>query len=287
MTILYHYCSNSAFHSIVENKSIWLSSLSLSNDSMEGKLVTEVLYELSKKDGLNKTSIKRLQDSAKSLEDIIDGLGFCLSEEGDLLSQWRGYASDATGVSIGFSKNYLETISETSKDLYGTGFSLSKVEYEKNKQKKLIEPTYLKIKDLIKQGAFNNVGLHGLLDLRTQEEIDKESAEVKKISKSLSLTVLTLFAKLFQLKTKAFREEQEWRLISYFVKSGTDPCLFRAKKNRIIPYRKFELPVLKEDSISEVIIGPKNITPDYVIKSFLNQHGFKGVKVLRSEAAYR
>ena len=33
---LYHYCSNEAFCSILKSKSLWLSSLSLSNDKMEG-----------------------------------------------------------------------------------------------------------------------------------------------------------------------------------------------------------------------------------------------------------
>lgn len=108
MTILYHYCSNNAFHSIIENSSIWLSSLSLSNDSMEGKLVAEIIGLIAKDDELDQAATERLQESVFRLEQFVDGLGFCLSECGDLLSQWRGYADDATGVSIGFSKNYLE-----------------------------------------------------------------------------------------------------------------------------------------------------------------------------------
>jgi hypothetical protein len=74
---------------------------------MEGKLVTEILALLAKDDGLDETDTQRLQQSAAGLEEVIDGLGFCLSEDGDLLSQWRGYAADASGVSIGFSKEYL------------------------------------------------------------------------------------------------------------------------------------------------------------------------------------
>ena len=46
--ILYHYCSNIAFHSIIENRRIWLSSLSLSNDSMEGRIVAEILARMAK-----------------------------------------------------------------------------------------------------------------------------------------------------------------------------------------------------------------------------------------------
>jgi len=97
MMILYHYCSNTDFHSIIENRRILLSSLSLSNDSMEGKLVAEILARIAKADGLDQPATRRLQESVSRLEQLFDGLGFCLSEDGDLLSQWRGYAADATG----------------------------------------------------------------------------------------------------------------------------------------------------------------------------------------------
>ena len=33
---LYHYCSNDTFLSILRNSELWLSELTLSNDSMEG-----------------------------------------------------------------------------------------------------------------------------------------------------------------------------------------------------------------------------------------------------------
>jgi len=87
MTNLYHYCSNDSFHSIIENRSIWLSSLSLSNDSMEGKLLADIIFTLAQDDGLNTDAIKQLQLSIENLENIIDALGFCLSKQGDLLSQ--------------------------------------------------------------------------------------------------------------------------------------------------------------------------------------------------------
>ncbi|MDP2064189.1 MAG: DUF2971 domain-containing protein, partial [Phaeovulum sp.] len=37
-------------------------------------------------------------------------LGFCLSEESDLLSQWRGYAQDGAGFSVSFSVEKLKHI---------------------------------------------------------------------------------------------------------------------------------------------------------------------------------
>ncbi len=62
----------------------------LSNDSMEGKLVSEILREIATEDGLDQTAMDGLQIHLTTLEQVIDGLGFCLSEERDLLSQWRG-----------------------------------------------------------------------------------------------------------------------------------------------------------------------------------------------------
>jgi len=287
MTILYHYCSNHAFHSIIENRAIWLSSLSLSNDSMEGKLVADILARIAQSDGLDHVATQRLQESVAALEKIIDGLGFCLSEDGDLLSQWRGYAADASGVSIGYSKEYLEKLAEAIRDPEKPGFTLQKVEYEYENQECLVKPTYLKVKELIEEGAFKIPGKRGLLDDRSDEEVEREKDKIVDAYQRLALTMLALFSKLFLLKTKAFREEREWRLISYFMKQGNDVCSFRALTDRIAPYRKYGLLELQSEPIVEVILGPKNVTPNYVIDSFLKQRGFVNVKVLRSEATYR
>lgn len=53
----------------------------------------------------------------------------CFSENGDLLSQWRGYANDAKGISIGFNKDILQT--------FGTGgynYHFKKVIYKSQDQ---------------------------------------------------------------------------------------------------------------------------------------------------------
>ena len=287
MTVLYHYCSNAAFHSIVENRSIWLSALSLSSDTMEGKLVTDVIAQMAKSDGLDQANIQRLKESVSLLEQIMEGLGFCLSEEGDLLSQWRGYADNASGVSIGFSKKYLEKLSEASLNPQKSGFTLRKVEYEYESQKKRIQATYDKIKELIDNGAYKPLVHRTLLGFRTEQELEAKNKEIKKAFYGLSMTVLGLFSELFLLKTKAFHEEQEWRLISYLTKTGDDECCFQSFPDKIVPYRKFSLSNLEENSIVEVISGPKNNTPEYVIDGLLKQNNFENVNVLRSESSYR
>jgi len=267
--ILYHYCSNSAFHSIITNKAIRLSSLSLGNDYMEGKLVSELIVEMAEEDSLAPEETQRLKESVSDFESYIDGLGFCLSGREDLLSQWRGYADDASGVSIGFSKNYLRQLSTTCFNTKKADFHLEKVVYEKEAQKKLINLAYTGIKK-----ALNKIPHIGT---------SKATEFILYPNKAL------FWNKLFLLKTKAFHEEREWRFVSLFFKNWKAPCSFRPLDDKIIPYRELELKRLVKypDRIVKVYLGPKNKTPKYVIELFLEKNGFKNVEVVRSSASYR
>lgn len=212
MEILYHYCSTATFHSIVDTRSVRLSSLSLSNDTLEGKLVANAVAQLAKRDDLSQATSLRLQDYLNFFEKIFDGLGFCLSEDGDVLSQWRGYAADATGVAIGFSRAYLEW---------------------------------------------------------------------------LSMMLLMLFPKLYLLKSPAFREEREWRLLSHSLLRGDEVLSYRPLPDRLAPFRAYELLEMQRQPIVEVVLGPKHLTPATVIEGFLKQCGFGTVSVKRSGASYR
>lgn len=287
MEVLFYYCSNQTLLSIIRNRSIWLSSLSLSSDSMEGKLVAEVLTQIAEDDGLDKPSIEQLRTMVSGLEQIVDGLGFCLSEKGDLLSQWRGYADDAKGAVIGFSKEYLEQLSEASRDPHKSGFTLQKVEYNKEKQIERIKPAYIEIKKLIGKGAFRFPVKRTLFGIRGPEEIERENEQNKRALSDLSMTTLSLFSEMFLLKNSAFSEEHEWRLITYYVKNAAEICYFRALNNRIVPYREYSLTELETSSIVDIILGPKNITPNYVIENLLKLSGFNEVKLKRSKATYR
>ena len=66
---------------------------------------------MAKESSLTQRETAELQRRLSYLSALVDGLGFCLSKKGDLLSQWRGYADDAFGVSIGFEKDYLKKLS--------------------------------------------------------------------------------------------------------------------------------------------------------------------------------
>lgn len=287
--ILYHYCSNEAFHSIISNREIRLSSLSLSNDSMEGKLIERVLLEMAEKDGFNNEQIERLQEKISRLGLMFDGLGFCLSEKKDLLSQWRGYASDAHGVSIGFSKKYLELLSASLNGGKKSGFSLQKVIYKPDEHVSALNPTYQKIKEHLNAGAFKRPAFKSILATRSEEEIEKENKKIMQETSGLLMSLFLSIGDLYSLKSMAFEEEFEWRLVSLLVRDPAihlDPCLFHPCLNKIMPYRSFRLIDLKANPIEKIVLGPRNSTPKDVIDSFLRQNNFNNVEVLISKASY-
>ena len=173
MTALYHYCSNSNFISIILSRSIWLSSLTLSNDTMEGKLVAEIIDRLARRDGLDESAIKNIQSAVRILEEVCDGLGFCLSEHGDLLSQWRGYAYDATGFSIGFSKEYFQAFSEHLTAQKQSTFSIQKVKYDFEAQEEVVKPTYDEVRKIYDSGRMTPPYPPTLLGFKSDSDYEK------------------------------------------------------------------------------------------------------------------
>ena len=154
MTTLYHYCSNKAFHSIIENRKIWLSSLSLSNDSMEGKLVAEILAHIAKADGLDQAATQPLQTLVSGLEQVIDGLGFCLSEDGDLLSQWAGMQLMLLAFPLDSPKITWSSSQGLAEARRNQALRCRELSMTPEAQENLIKPTYIEIKKLINEGAF-------------------------------------------------------------------------------------------------------------------------------------
>lgn len=253
---------------------------------MEGKLVAQSVLRLADKDKLGIEEVTKLQDSINRLEILFDGLGFCLSEESDLLSQWRGYAADATGISVGFNRTYLEWLVETSRNNNVNTLNLNKVEYEADAHDKLVTPTYLEIKQLLEI----KYRKHGLLEIRSDEQIAEETKTKSKADSDLLLKTISLYDQLFLLKSAAFKEEKEWRLVSHIVNIHTDAiaCDYRTSTGKIIPYCSYELKELVRAPIFEVVLGPKHSTPIHVIKKLLVQNGFgNNVRIRKSTASYR
>lgn len=276
MKTLYHYCSTSTLHSIITNRSIRLSSLSLSNDSKEGKLVSKRLESICDDDGLENDIKVKLIKTFSKYANATDGIGFCLSEERDLLSQWRGYADDGKGFCIGFSAEYFEQLVKSIKNEDDTSLILDRVIYKKPEQNEAIKPYYTRIKQNIEAGALCSGN-------------PKKTSDYVKITSAygqMTIELITLMTKLYFLKKRGFYEEQEWRLFSFLGAKKHD-FMFRPVDDRLVPYREFKLQHINTNPITEVILGPKNVTPKIMLNAFLEMNEFTNVKIRRSKTSYR
>ena len=207
--IVYHYCSNAAFTSIVAKKEIWLSELSLSNDVMEGRWIRAVFKDICEERGVSAADEERLLGYLDVLLKMLGGTGLCTSEEGDLLSQWRGYADDGAGVSIGINKNYLDELGNLKRDR-GDDFNLTtvQVEYDRQRQKQAIAEQVDEMLKLVSGGVFRFPTI-----LSPETEDHKKDREKKFYE--LSMRFLLMFPHVWALKNPTFAEEKEWRILSF------------------------------------------------------------------------
>lgn len=271
--ILYHYCSADTFHAICSGKKLRFCDLFSMNDFMEMHWGYQVWEQ---------AATELLPKYGKEFLDEIDefihssGLKFlplasCFSKESDVLSQWRAYAKDGTGFSIGFNASMLSNIpARALKVLYV---------YEKQVNE---------VKDII-------VELH-----KFRASDNKDNCAI------FSEMCLKLSFDLASLKNPAFSEENEVRLI-YLVEVVSSNNSFKlvdynAKSENIagtpinffmrdnIPAGFLDIDFTNNGTvnpISEVIIGPKNQALVSAISIYLETKGIDNVKVRRSQASYR
>ncbi len=288
--LLYHYCTNASFISILTSNSLWLSDLSLSNDKMEGAWVKHVFSAICKEKKLYPSHEAHIDSCVDRAMSFLGWGGFCLSEagDGDLLSQWRGYADNGYGISIGFSREYLEFLCKSLQEIE-IPVTLCAVDYDTNSHRDRVSRHFEIIKAYIDKGAFD-YSRFSLLQLGTPLSEEEQSRQFQ----SLNLSILSMMMDCKNIKNPAFREEKEWRLTTPFFNPkenseiDKDEILFRPANDRIVPYRK--IPLLSSNDveiISKVIIGPRNITPDGVIENILRSYGHNNASVSRSAATYR
>ena len=283
--ILYHYCSQDAFLSILRTRTFWCSALSLSNDTMEGKWIHKIFSEICDEDNMEEKDKNYLIELLTKVNHLYEGLGFCLSKHSDSLSQWRGYAQNAEGFCIGFSKKDLNDLVKETHDNEDNelSFNLIKVKYNVDKQQEELKPTYEEIKKHIDKKGKN-----------------KEGVDYQQANKEIIQQIAGTHTKFFKLKNPAFQEEEEWRVVSGFHKdpdyrdSELPSIKFRSIGNCIVPYRPFRF---DRKIINEVVLGPKNQTPIDIIKITLEKFGYFRldsndkkvplVRVEKSKASYR
>ena len=268
--IIYHYCNVDAFKAIIQNKTLWLSSVYNLNDYKEihwiKEKVSKKINEYTNKNNYDKfNNFNKLYDEQQPTVYIAS-----FSQGDDLLSQWRAYANDGYGVAIGFNANYFKN-----NNLIKT----SKVLYDEKKQEEEIDKI-----------------LKPLLDL--DKKINFESKEFEEFCEKIINEINNLSAKS---KNELFMEEQEVRLIhnpiitqdsltkKFIFKNHLSPMMFRATCGNLIPYFELKFDNFNDDNepIIEIIKGPKNKFINQEIKIFLANNGFYNVHIKSSKSSYR
>ncbi len=293
MQLLYHYCSGMAFHAMLgsANPTVWQSAMTQSNDSMEGKLVRETLQRMAERDGLTPPQIAWMLAAADEVGESVDCLAFCMSSNGDLLSQWRGYADDGAGFSIGFRPAYWHFVAsgeETIRRKYI--IDVGKVLYEHAEHEEMLRAVYDYMKQHITSQRVDLLeSLSPELVRRVANMSDAPQDDIhfgESLLDYLTETVTDSLARWFLLKSKAFAEEAETRLLTLVPHPLPEMCQFRMRGSEMIPYLPYGIDRARHP-IARVVLGPKNPTPVRVVESFLRKAGFDGVTVDRSEASYR
>ncbi len=300
--IVYHYCSADAFTKIISNKKIRLSDITKSNDSMEVLWITKYIKEIfdeefdketSKTRYFNKGYSKNIfselvehysDDFFKADQRIYSYMVCCFSEEGDLLSQWRGYSDDASGFSIGFDANALATFGKLSADdpISSDVFDFKKVIYDVSRQKACIREC---AKQLISELK--------LLSKTAGENIKQQSMS------AFNRCFLQLFKCSIIVKNPFFKEEKEWRICyctdlrsnhkSSNVKMEDGLSLsdvaYYSRENDVIPYVDLSFDKLN-NIIKRIVIGPKCRSSQKEIEIYMKNNGVI-CDVVKSNGTYR
>jgi len=257
---LYHYTNSNALVDIIKSRKIRLSAPWHLNDPREGEDFEALLNEYVSAKRTGDEKAKMAMESLKSLHSYVA----CFSEDGDLLSQWRAYAQNGEGVSIGLDREHLFKCLANQSEMVARP-----VEYADT-----LEHLHLNGETYT---AFSTILTHGAAP---------------------SKSVIQTLAKIrWAIKRKAYQEEMEHRLIfsppnptSISTKLGKTNVkrIFSAAKAEVRDYVEVEFDAADWALlISKVIIGPKNETNHTVLKDFLAANGLPKTSVRDSAAHYR
>lgn len=270
---LFHYTSLNGLRGIIDSRSIWLTRAAFLNDRTELKHAIEIFQEeaeyAASGNHYDDDAVGIIRLAARQLISF-ENTNICLAsfcEDGDLLSQWRGYGNQGNGVAIGFNGSILAKANDN-------GWAkLVKCIY-KPEVKKLI------IRDLI-------TALH---DSYCKARIDLQEEYLSNLKRNVVGFFNTVFLQIAPaLKDEGFQEEQEWRIVT-LPRSILDPN-FKANlsNERVMQYYDYHLNREPSEFISSLTVGPnslQSLMPD-AIQSYARMRGTAIGNIVFSRIPYR
>jgi hypothetical protein len=283
---LYHYCSAQTLLSILKNRTIRFSDVTLLNDGQEGAWGYHVLQQASERlsrpenipEGMPNIPpefFAAIREWWLSLSMGTRHFVACFSADGDSLSQWRAYADDGRGFSVGFKAK--EIRSQLPIQIYDV---LYDEEQQIQEMTEALGATYLEFVD---KGSDYNA-----------EWFTTLCAELAALSVSL--------------KNPAWRDEKEIRCHHLVVAAMTgekwvlkdpgghsaegkvapQPVQFEARNGLVVPF--LDLPFTVSASghpIEAIVTGPKCPTDELTLRFLLGGEGYGNVPIRFAGSAYR
>jgi hypothetical protein len=215
---LYHYTTALGLHGILKSKTLWASDAHFLNDRLELVYGHELIRGfLTRQSGPLAAAL--LRGEPKDVQGAaIYVTSFC--EQGDLLSQWRGYAHPEDGYSIAFQRPSLAL----SRNVF-----LIKVIYQRDEKERRLANLLRSLTDMF-----------SIIDLPEHQTamLIQQSVEV-------------FWALSFCLKHESFSGEQEWRLVGGLQSQYVER--FRLANGHFVPY--IEIP-FDTEGLVEIRQGP-------------------------------
>ena len=224
---IFHYTTAAGLLGIVKSNRLWASDLLYMNDSTEVEYGRQLIIQVAAETAAE-AKCPMAQMLCKSIDTVLYPIGIteggfyaaCFCEEGDLLSQWRGYSGGVGGYSLGFRVRDLRRFHESTPE---RRFVLRPVVYDPTEQRALIRAFLLDI----------DAALAELLDgALAAKEQDVHTIAYVTIQRQMLECMLIM-------KNPAFKEEREWRLILYRSGYSREPEAtvdYRPTRSFIVPY---------------------------------------------------
>ncbi|WNX83346.1 DUF2971 domain-containing protein [Agathobaculum sp. NTUH-O15-33] len=278
--IMYHYCSLETFMKVLVTNRIWLSHVQTTNDALDDRMFLSSLERVVKKhkgDELFNNNL--LEKMALTYAQKVDFPYIaCFTRNKNLLSQWRAYGDDGKGVCIGFDLSKFSC------------FDLMHVKY--GHEQPLVQ---------IDEVCYHDNDDELIEKFLSVSTILKEKHNCSSEEKILSMLMCGLEELSVYLKGEGFSEEEEIRMVYYpcyrellanlsqikLPQINGLPIHFRSKNSKLISYFEYPLP---EDSICEIVLGPKSEVDFNQLTLFLNQYAPKirrEKKISYSSISYR
>ncbi len=274
---LYHYTTGETLKKIIESHSLLVGSVYHMNDAKEyiylrNPLFNEFTNRLkeTREDSLLYKILHSLTNIL-SADRVFQCYVFCMSSEGDLLSQWRAYGSNGHGYSIGFEINGLD-------EKFDNVTTLDKVGYRD--EQSVLKSAETIVKDITR-------GINNLADSPTGNSISEQIIKHHTENAIKSIESIIGF-----IKHDGFKDETESRLLlnSQFVleQLSDDKAAEILCSNGVFSPRIRIHPKTGKLPIRRIYIGPLiDETNSRGLKVFLKKNGYEDVEIISSRIPYK